>query len=98
MEQQKTTIILVLLGITLFLGSMFFILPVPEFYLISLLIMFGGVILIGIGGALLKGFDASLEIPSDDCYYCKGSGKVKQDDGFDTCPRCSGTGLARPED
>ena len=77
---------------------MIFLLQIPEFYLLALLLMFGGAILIGVGGALVKGFDSSFEVPKDDCYYCSGNGKVKTEDGFDTCPRCGGTGLARPDD
>lgn len=98
MEKKSKSMILVIAGIGLFLASMIILLPIPEFYLLALLIMFGGVILIGVGGALVKGFDSSFEIPKDDCYYCSGNGKVKTEDGFDTCPRCGGTGLARPND
>ncbi len=98
MERKSKSMILVIAGIGLFLGSMVFLLPQPELYLLALLSMFGGAILIGISGALVKGFDSSFEVPKDDCYYCSGNGKVKTEDGFDTCPRCSGTGLARPDD
>lgn len=98
MERKSKSIILVVVGIGLFLGSMIFLLPITELYLLALLSMFGGAILIGLSGALIKGFDSSFEIPKDDCYYCSGNGKVKTGDGFSTCPRCGGTGLARPDD
>ena len=98
MEKKSTSIILVFIGIALFLGSMIFLLPLAQFYLLALLLMFGGAILIGIGGALVKGFDSSFQLPKDDCYYCNGTGKVKAGESTETCARCGGTGLARPDD
>lgn len=94
MERRKVGPGLIVIGILLFIVSLFIILPNPIFYLASLFAMFVAVVLIGVGAAFAKGVDSSLDIPSDECYYCKGSGK--KDD--EVCPRCGGSGLARPDD
>lgn len=98
MERMKYGLTMAMFGVVLFLVSFFLILPVAEFYILSLVLMFSGVVLIGIGGAFAKGFDKSLDTLSDDCYYCKGTGKKDGPDGKQTCPRCGGTGLAREDD
>ena len=98
---MKNGVILVVIGGTLFLGSLLLVLPIENLYLLSLVMMFGGVVLIGLGGALVKQIDTRLQMldsPSEKCYYCEGSGKIEGIDGFETCPRCGGSGAARPED
>ncbi|MHA1909233.1 MAG: hypothetical protein ACW98Y_18195 [Candidatus Thorarchaeota archaeon] len=95
MERKQTAGIYTVVGIILFLGSMFLILPIVEFYLLALILMFIGVIFIGVGGAMLKGFDRELDGPDDECYYCGGTGKA--DDGDGICSRCGGTGVTPPE-
>ncbi len=98
MYRKKIGILLIILGLVLFVVSLFYILPIPDLYIFSLFMMFIGVVLIGIGAAFAKRADKSLDIPKDECYYCKGIGKIKSGDEFETCPRCGGTGLARPDD
>ena len=98
MDRRNTGLLLVVLGVLLFLCTLFLILPIPGFYIISLFMMFFAVVLIGIGTAFARGADSSLEVPSDDCYYCQGTGMIKSGDENTTCPRCGGTGLARPDD
>jgi hypothetical protein len=98
MERQTIGILLAIFGVALCLGTLFFILPIPGMYIISLFMMFLAVVLVGVGAAFARGADKSLDVPSDDCYYCKGTGKVKSGEEFSTCPRCGGTGLARPDD
>lgn len=84
--------VLVIVGAAALVISLFVLLPWN--YILSLLFMFVAVVLIGIGVAFTKEVDKSLDAPREDCYYCSGSGKVEGD----TCPRCGGTGLARPDD
>ena len=95
MERMQNAAILAVVGIILFLFSFFFVLQIPELYILALVLMFVSVIMIGIGGAILKGFDKSLDEPTESCYYCNGTGTDA--DGA-TCARCGGTGLARPDD
>ncbi|MFW9919895.1 MAG: hypothetical protein ACFFED_09865 [Candidatus Thorarchaeota archaeon] len=95
MERKQNAGMIAFLGVVLFLFSFLFVLQIPEFYLLSLILMFIGVIMIGIGGAILKGFDKSLDEPEEGCYYCKGTGT--SDDGG-TCPRCGGTGIDNIDD
>ena len=76
MERNQRALIYLIVGIILFLVAMFLILPIPEFYIAALILMFVGVILFGIGGAMLKGFDKSLDQPAEECYYCRGSGST----------------------
>ncbi len=95
MERKQRAGILTIIGTILFLGSMFFILPIVEFYLLALILMFIGVILIGVGGAMIKGFDRELDHPAEECYYCKGTGRVEEGDGV--CSRCGGTGITPSE-
>ncbi len=83
---------MVIIGAFAFIISLFVLLPLN--YILSLLSMFGSVVLIGIGVAFAKGVDKTLDPPREECYYCNGSGKVEGE----TCPRCGGTGLARPDD
>lgn len=94
MERIKVGPGLIIIGIILFFVSLFVILPIPAFYLASLFSMFVAVVMIGVGAAFAKGVDSSLDIPSDECYYCGGSGKKDTE----VCPRCGGSGLARPDD
>jgi hypothetical protein len=90
MEKSRIGLLFDLLGILLFLTSLFILLPLSEmYYVLSLFGMFAGIVLIAVGIALPKGVGKSLEHRTDDCYYCKGSGKVNQE----TCPRCGGTGF-----
>jgi len=86
------------IGIVLFALSFFVLLPVDGMYLASLVIMFGGVVLVGIGGAMAKGIDKSLDTSVGECYFCKGTGKIPGVKGPETCPRCGGTGKARSDD
>jgi hypothetical protein len=95
MQRKNKAGIITVAGIALFLVSIILILPIVEYYLLSLVLMFIGVIMIGIGSAILKGFDRSLDEPQTKCYYCTGSGTLS--DGT-TCPRCGGTGLGRSDD
>jgi hypothetical protein len=79
-----------LIGAFLFLVSLFILLPLSDsYYVLSLFGMFAGTIFIAIGVAISKEAGKSLEQASEDCYYCKGSGKVNHE----TCPRCGGTGF-----
>jgi hypothetical protein len=98
MERRRRGLLLATIGVLLFVISLVLLLFFADLYLIALLIMFVGVILIGMGTALAKEIDASIELPSDDCYYCKGTGKVGSGDEEETCPRCGGTGIARQDD
>ncbi len=93
MERKQRAGLITVLGIVIFLGSMFLLLPLANFYLLSLLLMFVGVIMIGIGGAMIKDFDKSLDQPAEECYYCKGTGTIDGPDGSKTCARCGGTGV-----
>ena len=98
MERQTIGPILVIVGVALCLGTLFFVLPIPGLYIISLFMMFLAVVLVGVGAAFARGAGKSLDVPTDDCYYCKGTGKIKSGEEFGTCPRCGGSGLARPDD
>ncbi len=94
MERSSLGSIFILIGLILFVISLFVLLSYTDLYLFSLFAMFLSVVLIAIGFAYAKGVDSSIEYPSDDCYHCKGSGKVNTE----TCPRCGGTGFAREGD
>ncbi|MFW9787451.1 MAG: hypothetical protein ACFFE2_01115 [Candidatus Thorarchaeota archaeon] len=98
MDRKTTGLLLAIFGIVLFLGTLLLVLPIPNLYIVSLFLMFFSVVLIGVGAAFAREAESSLDIPSDDCYYCKGTGKIKSGDEMSTCPRCGGTGLARPDD
>jgi hypothetical protein len=98
MNRERIGLVLVIVGLLIFFLTLFFILPIPVLYLPSLFMMFLAVILIGVGAAFARGADRSLDVPSDDCYYCKGTGKIRSGAIIDTCPRCGGSGLARPDD
>ena len=98
MERQTIGPLLVVIGVALCLGTLFFVLPIPGLYIVSLFMMFFAVVLVGVGAAFARGADKSLDVPTDDCYYCKGTGKVKSGEEFGPCPRCGGSGLARPDD
>jgi len=94
MERSRLGLVFILIGVILLVISLFVLLSFTDFYLHSLFAMFLSVILIAIGFAYAKGVDSSIDYPSDDCYHCKGSGKVNTE----TCPRCGGTGIARSDD
>lgn len=98
MDRKTTGLLLVIIGLVLFAIALFFVLPTPGLYIASLFMLFFAVVLIGVGAAFARGAESSLEVPSDDCYYCKGTGKIKSGEEFTTCPRCGGSGLARPDD
>ncbi|MHA1964279.1 MAG: hypothetical protein ACW97G_06795 [Candidatus Thorarchaeota archaeon] len=98
MDRKMVGLLFVIMGIVLCFGTLFFILPIPGMYIISLFMMFFAVVLVGVGAAFSRNAESSLDIPSDDCYYCQGAGKIKSGEEFDTCPRCGGSGLARPDD
>ncbi|MCK5150932.1 MAG: hypothetical protein KAQ65_03785 [Candidatus Thorarchaeota archaeon] len=97
MDRKQRAGIYTIVGIVLFLASMLFILPIPEFYLLALILMFIGIVLIGVGGAMLKGFDKALYHPEEECYYCGGKGKKDGPDGEVICSRCGGTGKTPPD-
>ena len=79
-----------LVGVLVFLVSLFIVLPLSELYYVpSLSGMFAGIVLIAIGVAVSKGVGKSMEVQRNDCYYCKGSGSVSGE----ACPRCGGTGI-----
>ncbi|MHA1928115.1 MAG: hypothetical protein ACTSV2_06015 [Candidatus Thorarchaeota archaeon] len=94
MERSRLGLVLILIGAILFVISLLVLLLYNDLYLLSLFTMFISVVLIAIGFAYAKGVDSSIDFPSDDCYHCKGSGKVNTE----TCPRCGGTGIAREDD
>ncbi len=98
MERRKKGFTFAILGILLFLISLMLLLQIPDFYLGSLVIMFIAVVLIGLGGAIAKGYDIKLETMAEECYFCNGSGKIEGARGSEVCPRCGGTGKALPED
>lgn len=98
MVRKRRGLLLVIVGILFFVISMVLLLYFSDLYFSGLLIMFIGVVLIGMGTALAKEIDASIEIPRDDCYYCGGTGKIGSGEEAETCPRCGGTGLARQDD
>ena len=92
MERRRKGFTFAILGILLFLVSMVLLLQVPDFYLGSLVTMFIAVVLIGLGGALAKGYDIKLETTTAECYFCNGSGKIESKGNSEVCPRCGGTG------
>lgn len=94
MERSRLGLVFILVGVILFVISFFVLLSFTDLYLHSLFAMFLSVVLIAIGFAYAKGVDSSIDYPSDDCYHCKGTGKVNTE----TCPRCGGTGIAREDD
>ncbi|MGY5873107.1 MAG: hypothetical protein RTV72_12730 [Candidatus Thorarchaeota archaeon] len=94
MERSRLGLIFILIGSITFVVSLIILLLQSDLYLVSLFAMFIAIVLIAIGFAYAKGVDSSLDIPSSDCYYCKGTGKVDTE----TCPRCGGTGIAREGD
>lgn len=94
MKRKKVGTGLIAIGLVIFVVTLFVLLPIPTYYLASLFILFVAVVLIGVGAAFAKGVDKSLDLPSDECYYCNGTGKKEAD----ICPRCGGSGLARPDD
>ncbi|NWF94646.1 MAG: hypothetical protein HXY34_00715 [Candidatus Thorarchaeota archaeon] len=98
MDRRRKGVACTLIGAALFLFSLVFVLPVPELYLGSLVTMFIGVVLIGIGGAVAKGLDYGLDESVPKCYYCGGTGRIEGIDRPESCPRCGGTGLGRPDD
>jgi len=98
MERRKKGFIFAVLGILLFLISLMIMLQIPDFYFGSLVTMFIAVVLIGLGGAIAKGYDIRLETTTEECYFCNGSGKIDGVEGSEVCPRCGGTGKALPED
>ncbi len=94
MKRKKVGTGLIAIGLVIFVVTLFVLLPIPTYYLASLFILFVAVVLIGVGAAFAKGVDKSLDLPSDECYYCNGTGKKDTE----LCPRCGGSGLARPDD
>lgn len=94
MERSRLGLVFILVGVILFVISFFVLLSFTDLYLHSLFAMFLSVVSIAIGFAYAKGVDSSIDYPSDDCYHCKGTGKVNTE----TCPRCGGTGIAREDD
>ena len=98
MERKTIGLLLIVIGVALCLGTLFLVLPLPGLYIVSLFMMFVAVVLVGVGAAFARGVESSLDVPTDDCYYCKGTGKIKSGEEFGTCPRCGGSGLARPDD
>ena len=98
MDRMRIGIILTIVGVLVFIVSLYILLNFVELYLPSLLALFLAVVLIGLGSALAKGFDRSIDVQTDLCYYCEGTGKIQGVEGSETCPRCGGTGLARPDD
>ncbi len=98
MVRKKRGLLIATIGVLLFVISLVLLLYFNDLYFFALLNMFIGVVLIGMGTALAKEIDASIELPRDDCYYCKGTGNIGSGDEVETCPRCGGTGLARQDD
>ena len=98
MERKKRGLLLAVAGVSIFAVSLVLLLYFADLYFISLVSLFIGVVLIGMGTAVAKEIDASIEMPKDDCYYCRGTGKIRPEDKEETCPRCGGTGLARQDD
>ena len=98
MERRKKGFTLAILGTSLFLISLVLLLQIPDFYLGSLVTLFIAVVLIGLGGAIAKGYDIKLETTTDECYFCNGSGTIEGVESSEVCPRCGGTGKALPED
>ncbi len=98
MERKRKGFTFAIFGILLFLISLVLLLQIPDFYIGSLVIMFIAVVLIGLGSALAKGYDIKLETTTAECYFCNGSGKIKDKANSEVCPRCGGTGKALPEE
>ncbi len=99
MDRKRTGIFTLVIGIILFLVSLFLLLPISEYYVLSLFLMFMAIVMVGVSSAIIKGYDRALDQPSERCYYCGGTGKITKDlPAPETCPRCDGTGLARPID
>ena len=98
MERKQKGILLTVFGVVLFFISFFLLLPIQALYIVSLVFMFIAVVLIGLGSAMALGFDRSLDVSPQTCYYCNGDGEITGVDGKETCPRCGGTGLAREND
>ncbi|MHA2140736.1 MAG: hypothetical protein ACXADC_02140 [Candidatus Thorarchaeota archaeon] len=98
MERRRRGLFLATIGFLVFVISLVLLLYFAELYLLALLLLFVGVVFIGMGTALAKEIDASIELPSDDCYYCRGTGKIGSGDKEETCPRCGGTGISRQDD
>lgn len=94
MQRSQLGLIFIVAGFLEFIIALIILLTISFLYIVSLFIMFVSVIEIAVGFAYAKGVEHSLDIPSDDCYYCKGTGKVDNE----TCPRCGGSGLARADD
>jgi hypothetical protein len=95
MEKSRLGLVSAVIGIAIFLVSLFIVLPLSGiFYVPSLFGMFAGIVMIAVGVALSKGMEQSLGIENEKCYYCNGSGKVNTE----TCPRCGGTGISPDED
>lgn len=87
-----------ILGAVLFLVSYLMALPAQGLYLEALLLMFIAAVLVGIGAANIMKIDRVLDQPRGECYFCSGTGRLTGVHGTEVCPRCGGTGLARPED
>ncbi len=98
MEKKSTGTILAIFGLVMFILTFILILPIPEFYFVSLVLMFIAVVFVGLGSAIAKGFDKSIETPTEPCYYCNGTGKITIEGVEGVCPRCGGSGLAREDD
>jgi len=98
MERKGRGLVLAVCGVALLILSFFVLLSYADFYLASLALMFVSVVLIGLGTALAKGIDSTIEAPKDECYYCSGTGRIQAGEETEICPRCGGTGLARPDD
>ncbi len=100
MEKEQIGYFLAVIGAILFLVGLFCVLPLPDLYVLALLTMFVGAILVGSGWAIANDIGRGLDTPSDVCYYCNGSGRIRAtpDGSIEPCPRCGGSGLARPED
>lgn len=92
MERETKGILSAFSGSVLFIISLFVLMPIESLYVHSLILMFVSVVMIGIGTAIAKGFDRSLDIHGSECYYCDGTGTIETDAGTETCPRCGGTG------
>ena len=59
MERSRLGLVLILIGVILFFISLFIILHLPGFYLISLFVMFISVVSIAIGFAYTRSNDSS---------------------------------------
>ncbi len=98
MDRKRTSIAMLITGISLFLISLFLLLPIAEYYVLSLFLMFVAVVMFGISSAMLRGYDGALDQPTVKCYYCDGTGKISKGlPAPESCPRCDGTGLIRSD-